>query len=215
MGETAKPSTPTGGVFETSPSLLERAKHRDADAWRRIVLLYGPLVDHWCQQASIPQDDIDDVVQDIFLSVSKQLTQFRYEDAQATFRGWLRVIAKRRVADYFRRTLDRPRATGGTTAVQLLRQSPDPMTVVMTDDADADSEEALISERALELIRTEFKPQQWSAFWRTAIEGAAPTDIADELGMTPAAIRMAKSRVLNRLHHLLKGLVVYPSWGDR
>jgi hypothetical protein len=39
-------STPSTGAFATSPSLLERARGNDADAWKRIVSLYGPLVDH-------------------------------------------------------------------------------------------------------------------------------------------------------------------------
>jgi DNA-directed RNA polymerase specialized sigma24 family protein len=96
----------------TSPSLLERARGDDTDAWKRIVHLYGPLVDHWCQRASISRDDSEDVVQDIFLSVAKQLKQFRYDRPQDSFRGWLRVITQRRIADYSRRIADRPRAEG-------------------------------------------------------------------------------------------------------
>ncbi len=179
-----------------------RACRKDAEAWRRIVHLYAPLVDHWCRQAALSNDDTDDVVQDIFLSVAKQLDQFRYDRPKDTFRGWLRVIAQRRIADHFRRVSDRPVAAGGTTAFRQINESPDPF----VDDPDAESEEASVTQRALELIRSDFEPKTWLAFRRTAIEGKAPADISNELQMSPSAIRMAKSRVLNRLRQELDGL---------
>ena len=52
--------------------------------------------------------------------------------------------------------------------------------------------------RALELIRDEFEERTWQAFWLSAVEGReAPA--AAELGMSPVAARIAKSRVLARL----------------
>jgi len=53
--------------------------------------------------------------------------------------------------------------------------------------------------RALEQVRSEFEEPTWRAFWLTTVEDRAPVALADELGMTPAAIRQAKSRVLRRL----------------
>lgn len=53
--------------------------------------------------------------------------------------------------------------------------------------------------RALELVRGEFEECTWNAFWRVTIDGHDPGDVASDLGVTPAAVRKAKSRVL---HHL-------------
>lgn len=44
-------------------------------------------------------------------------------------------------------------------------------------------------------------------FWLTAIEGRSPVDIAAALGVSPAAVRMAKSRVLHRLKEEFGDLV--------
>lgn len=115
------------------------------------------------------------------------------------------MIAQRRVADHFRRITNRPQAEGGTTAFQRLNNAPD----LLADDADAESEEASVSHRALDLIRSEFEPRTWTAFWRTAVEAATPADVSTELGMTTSAIRMAKSRVLSRLRQELDGLVTW------
>jgi RNA polymerase sigma-70 factor (ECF subfamily) len=51
----------------------------------------------------------------------------------------------------------------------------------------------------VEQVRGDFEESAWHAFWQTAIEGRTPAAAAGALGMTPAAIRQAKSRVLRRL----------------
>ena len=60
--------------------------------------------------------------------------------------------------------------------------------------------------RALELVRAEFEPRSWGAFWRVEIDKQTAKDVAEELGMTPAAVRMAKSRVLRRVREELGDL---------
>lgn len=165
--------------------------------------LYAPLVVHWCRRSGLKSDDVDDVVQDIFVSVSKQLDRFRTDQPQATFRGWLRVITQRRIADHFRHIAHAPQAVGGTTAARRLHDVPEPL----ADDPDAESEETGIVQRAIELIRSDFQAKTWTAFKRTAMENAAPHDVARELGMTAAAVQMAKARVLRRLREELAGLV--------
>jgi DNA-binding HxlR family transcriptional regulator len=51
--------------------------------------------------------------------------------------------------------------------------------------------------RALGLDDVKLVPP--GSFWRTAIEGGSPVDVAADLGVSPAAVRMARSRVLRRL----------------
>ena len=214
--EPVDPEESTSAIdgLATSCSLLERARSNDTDAWKRIVNLYGPLVNHWCVQASISRDQTEDVVQDIFLSVARQLRRFRYDRPRDSFRGWLRVIAQRRISDYFRRISDRPRAEGGTTAFRRIKQLPDPLVdeslagKLPADDPDAESEEIDVIFRAMELIRPDFEPKTWTAFWRTVVDAVTPADVAVELSMSAPAVRMAKSRVLSRLRRELDGLVV-------
>ena len=52
---------------------------------------------------------------------------------------------------------------------------------------------------AAERVRHEFQPTTWNAFWKTAVEGASPKDVGRELGMSPGAVYVAKSRVIARL----------------
>ncbi len=67
-------------------------------------------------------------------------------------------------------------------------------------DADA---EAVLSRRVLELIRAEFEPRTFQAFWRTTVEAQPPIGVAEDLGMSVPAVYMAKSRVLRRLRRAI------------
>jgi RNA polymerase sigma-70 factor (ECF subfamily) len=190
----------------TSVTLLERVRRRDQDAWQRLLHLYTPLVAYWCRHEGVLPQDADDVCQDVFQAVAAGLPGFRRDHAGETFRGWLRGITRHKVLDYFRRRQGQPEAQGGTDA--QLRLAGVPQSEASPPEAD-DPEDELIRlyHRALELVRGEFEARTWQAFWRAAVEGRAPAELAAELGMTPAAVRKAKSRVLLRLREEVGDLI--------
>src|SRR5262249_25395169 len=64
----------------------------------------------------------------------------------------------------------------------------------------------LLLRRLLELIRGEFEPRTWAAFWGVAAEGRSAKDLGDELGMTVGAVYVAKSRVVKRLREEAEAL---------
>jgi RNA polymerase sigma-70 factor (ECF subfamily) len=92
---------------------------------------------------------------------------------------------------------------GGTDAQVRLAHLPVP---VPAEETSAGAEESSLFRRALNLIRTEFEERTWKAFWGTAVDGRSPLDLGAELGMTPGAVRVAKSRVLHRLRQELGDL---------
>ena len=57
--------------------------------------------------------------------------------------------------------------------------------------------------QALELIRPEVEERTWTAFWMVQMDNREPRDVAVELAMTPAAVRKARYRVLERLREEL------------
>lgn len=60
--------------------------------------------------------------------------------------------------------------------------------------------------RALKQIQSGFQASTWLAFWRVVADGQSPTVVAEEMGLTAAAVRQAKSRVLRRLRQQLGDL---------
>jgi RNA polymerase sigma-70 factor (ECF subfamily) len=186
----------------TSRTLLERARNHDEDAWRRLIDLYAPLVTHWCSHGGVRGADADDVRQQVFQAVVRNLADFRRDRPGDTFRGWLRVITRNKLLDHFRRQENQPQAQGGTDANRRMHQIAD-------QELPEDSEEDLggLYHRALQLVRSEFEDRTWRAFWKVAVDGQAAGDVAAELGMTPTAVRKAKSRVLLRLRQEIGDLI--------
>jgi RNA polymerase sigma-70 factor (ECF subfamily) len=185
----------------TSHSLLQRAQGQDQEAWCRLVYLYSPLVHYWCLSWGVQGADADDISQEVFKSVSAALESFRRDRPGDTFRGWLRVIAQRKFLDQCRLKQRTPEATGGSgTRWQQLAIPENP-------EDDPPDEVNRLHHRALELVRSEFEERTWQAFWKCAVDGMAPADVAEEMSMKPAAVRQAKSRVLRRLKEELGDLL--------
>lgn len=187
----------------TSMSLLVRVRGRDQDAWGRLVRLYGPLVERWCHTAGIPESDTADIAQEVFLTVSRRVAEFRRDRPGDSFRGWLYTITYNKVGEHLRgkrRSTGRPE--GGTEArlrLEAVPEQPPPEEAVADDTG--------VIHRALELIRPEFSERTWHMFWRATAGGEPTRAIADDMRVTPDAVRMAKARVLRRCREELAGLV--------
>lgn len=179
----------------TSSSLLERLRARDHEAWRRLTLLYGPLVYGWGRQRGLRPEDAADVTQEVLAAVAVKIGDFRLDGAKATFRGWLWTITRNKIHDLYRRQAGKPQAQGGSDAQDRLQK------VAASDGFEPSDPTAIVwlVRQALELIRIEFEERTWQAFWRTAVDGQRTADVAVELDMNPAAIRKARSRVFQRL----------------
>jgi RNA polymerase sigma-70 factor (ECF subfamily) len=188
-------ATPSG----TSSSLIDRVKADEAGAWDRLVSLYAPLLYHWCRRWKLQEDDLADVFQEVFKMVLLHIGEFRRDRKGDTFRGWLRTILRNKVLDHFRKHARE--VEGGSEANWRFSQLAAP------DEPDTDLEEAAEMQRlflrGLELIRPEFEEKTWKAFRRTAIDGKSPQEVGTELSMTPGAVRVSKSRVLQRLREEL------------
>ncbi len=186
----------------TSQGLLDRLKADDPEAWDRLVILYAPMVYRWCRRWDLRDQDIADILQEVFQAVSTHIATFRREQAGDTFRGWLRTIAHNKVQDHFRRLGQEPAGVGGTDAQVRLMSLPE---AGPADDEDAHEEtaERLLLNRGLDLIRGEFEDRTWKAFWETTVEGRDAKEVAVDLRMSPGAVRVAKSRVLRRLREEL------------
>jgi RNA polymerase sigma-70 factor (ECF subfamily) len=188
---------PTRGSDNPTPlSLLEQMRANDPAAWERLIGLYRPLVLYWCGRGGVRPADAEDVAQEVFAAAAASVGRFRRDQPGDTFRGWLRGVARNCVLLHFRRTKGRPSAEGGSDAWNSLKAVADPLT---DSDSGEEAEVGQIYRRALDQVRQEFEAKTWEAFWLTVVEGRPPAALADELSMSPAAIRQAKSRVLRRL----------------
>ena len=61
--------------------------------------------------------------------------------------------------------------------------------------------------RAADVMKSEFQPATWQAFWSLAVEGKPGVEVAADLGLSIDAVYAAKSRVSRRLRQELDGML--------
>lgn len=183
----------------TRLSLLERARRRDAEAWKTLVDLYGPLVAGWGHKCLRDPHAVADCVQDVFAAVSVSLDTFEPKLETGSFRAWLWTITRNKIRDHTRRVARHPIAKGGSTMIGVLNGVADVPVEEPTDSVQLSQ----LTRRALDQVQAEFEPRTWTAFCRTVIDGISTAQVAEELGITAATVRQHKSRILRRLRHQL------------
>jgi RNA polymerase sigma-70 factor, ECF subfamily len=178
------------------------------------VYVYEPIVLGWCRAVGLQESDAADVAQEVMQAVATSIDRFRREKEDDSFRGWLYGITRNKLNDWRRRTARAPRAIGGTDFHQRLHREQDPLG---HEESIATTPKALagLFRRALELIRTDFQENTWKAFWMVAVEGKSATEAAAAVGISPGAVYVAKSRVLNRLREEFSGLEEFAEQGSR
>src|SRR5262249_56591554 len=98
-------------------SLLVRAQNGEENAWKELTELYRPLIIGWLNRQGVPAVDLEDLSQDVLLSVVKHLPSFEHSGHRGAFRSWLRTIVCSRTTDYWR-------AIGANTQARGRRRGP-------------------------------------------------------------------------------------------
>lgn len=79
--------------------LARLAQQGSVEAFTTLYERYLPLV-YKRVRYTIPERDVEDITQDIFIAVMRSLKGYK---GDALFSTWLRTLTKRRIADYYRR----------------------------------------------------------------------------------------------------------------
>lgn len=159
--------------------LVDAVRAGDRDAFGRLYKLFSPLV-HGVLLAKVPVDDVDDLVQDVFLTALDRLDSLR--DASA-FGPWVAAIARNRAMDFHRH---RPRSEE------------------LTDDipAEGSTSDAGEAARALAAIRALPEAYRETLVLRL-VEGLTGPEIAERTGLTPASVRVNLHRGMKQLRERL------------
>ncbi|MEM9587651.1 MAG: sigma-70 family RNA polymerase sigma factor [Planctomycetota bacterium] len=184
----------------TCDKLIGGLKATDPTSWENFARVYSPLVYAWCRRSQLSEHDAADVVQEVFRSVYRGMTQFQRHQS-GSFRGWLRTITTNKIRDHHRQSLRIGLPKGGSSAATRLLRIPD---LIATDSQARESEDLeLVTRTALQVAESEVEPRTWQAFSRVVMDGQAAVLVAEQMGMSVGAVYTLKSRILRRIRELI------------
>jgi RNA polymerase sigma-70 factor (ECF subfamily) len=160
-------------------SLVAAVRDGDREAFEKLYSQYSPMV-HGVLLARVPRDEVDDLVQDVFLIALRKLHSLRDE---AALGGWLATIARNRAVDFYRQ---RPQTE------DLNEDIPDA----------ASTEEATEAARALAAVKSLPEAYRETLILRL-VEGMTGPEIAERTGLTPASVRVNLHRGMKLLREKL------------
>jgi RNA polymerase sigma-70 factor (ECF subfamily) len=191
---------------ETSLSLLNRLRHApEAESWNRLVELYKPLIRAWLRKYDVQDSDAEDLVQEVLLAVSKDIAKFEHKGQPGAFRAWLKGILVNRLRNFWRARDRRREARCGSDIDERLAELEKPTSEL--SQLWNEEHDRYVLRQLLELVKPHFAPNTWTAFYRVALKGERPRDVASEMQISLNAVVTAKSRVLSRLRQEAEGLV--------
>ena len=156
---------------------IRAAAAGDEEAFARLYAGYVRMV-HAILLGRVPRRDVDDLVQDVFISAYTRIGELR--DA-AAFGGWIATIARNRATDYLRQSREQ---------VELPDELPG------GDPIEAETLAVLDAVRKLPAAYRE-------TLLMRLVEGMSGNEIAERTGLTPASVRVNLHRGMKLLREKL------------
>jgi RNA polymerase sigma factor (sigma-70 family) len=91
-------------LLPTRETLLSRLRDLDDNSsWREFFDLYWKLVFNLARKTGLSEAAAQDIVQETFIALSKQLPEFRYDRGRGSFKSWMLQITRSKIVDAIRR----------------------------------------------------------------------------------------------------------------
>jgi RNA polymerase sigma factor (sigma-70 family) len=187
----------------TPQGLLSRVRNtQDHEAWQEFDSHYRDLLIRFCRRRGIPHVDAEDVVQGVFVSLSRSLQQFIYDKERGRFRDYLYRCVRNAISEWSAR----PNRQLETLVPECgAHRAP---------NGGATSNEgrfALIWEeewvahhyrQAMRTIRESFDEKSANIFDRS-VAGEKVAELAKEHGLSEQAVYKIRQRIRDRMEELI------------
>lgn len=195
---------------KTNPSLIRRVKDtRDEDAWSTLMAMYRPVVYRIARSTGLSHEGAEDVIQNVFLSVSRSIQKWEAQPEGPKFRNWLGRVTRNAAINAVSRSRE-DRATGTSSVYKRLLAFP-------TRDRLAES---LQQELRLESIRyaasqiqNEFSEKVWAVFCATTMDGRSSLEVSRAFECSVGTVYVYRCRVTARLRE--KAIELADLWENR
>lgn len=165
--------------------------------WTEFVQKYEPSLRDFLQRRfpGVPEDDI---LQETFLAVTKNLSGYQYQpDEKGHFRNYLTGILRHKAMQYLERK------NRENSSIRMYRcENPQP-----EDDEETAFRESVYELALQELLADkDINPRTKQIFIRVSVNGEKPEDVAAAFGVTRNSVDQIKSRMMVKLRAAIERL---------
>lgn len=195
-------------LIPTRSSLLAKIKDlADESAWQEFHRLYTDLVRRLALKAGLTESEADDVVQEVFVGVTRNIQGFIYDPTKCSFKSWLSQMVRWRISDQLRKRLPVSQSPGptcpGGDARALFLETP----ASSEFDAlwEAEWNQHLIS-LATGRVKSQVSPKQYQVFYLHVLKEMPVREVVQRLKVNRTQVYLAKLRVGRRFREELQKL---------
>lgn len=166
-----------------------------------MVETYAPLLRRWLNRYDVQDSDVEDLVQEVLLALTREIGGFQHNSHPGAFRRWLRTILVHRLKMFWR-ARDRRRLLATDSSLDDLADAASE--IAREWDLEHDQH---VMRHLLSIVEPKFEAVTYRAFQMQAVDGLSAAEVSAALGMSMGSAYAAKSRVLAALRQEAGGLL--------
>jgi RNA polymerase sigma-70 factor (ECF subfamily) len=171
--------------FDHLDLVFESARSGDQQAISLLFRALNPPLMHYVRRHA--PDAADDLVSETWMAAAEAFPDF--DGDVEGFRAWLFTVARRRIADHYRRGARRPRLV-------VLSEEDDR---AAPDDPAQSALDALSTDAAIDALIRHLPPDQAEVVFLRVVAGLTAEHVAEVMGRSTASVRVLQHRALKRL----------------
>lgn len=188
---------PADDFIPTRYSLLSRLQNwDDHESWRDFFNTYWRLIYSFALKSGLTDAEAQDAVQETIISVARNIQKFQRDRQLGSFKGWLRNLARWRIADQLRKRTNAAYPT-------LYRDETDSPEQTLAELPDSAAAEAVweaewrenLMNVALTNVRSRVKEEHYQMFDLYVVKQWSAGRVARTLEVSMGQVYLAKYRV--------------------
>ena len=180
--------------FVTDYDLLSGTRSGDEGAWERFYKFYAPLIRLHGRDCGLKNENLEDLVQDVMVTLSVQMPGFVYDRRKGRFRDYLRKIIYARACDILRRIYRQERIPyeGSDEGAQ-------------TDLFEEEWREHILA-RSMEKLKEDISLRHYQIFYLLDVRHYKVKTLAELYKVPPISIYSIRNRVEAKLREIVRNL---------
>lgn len=169
-------------------------------AWNRFFDLYAGFVYSVARSRGLNDADADDVVQNVFADLARNLPTFRYDRAKGRFRSYLAGLVNWRVVDKMK---------SAKREADLKASYKEEVESAVKGDAAFEEREwqAAAMEEALRRMKPDVRPEHYAAFVASAVEGQDTEAVMKLYGLSRDNLYQIRTRLTEKLRETVAAVL--------